>query len=292
MISVFKKEFTSYFSGLFGWTLLAWMTLSIGLMTLLMNLISTTVDLSYAVFYLADLLILFIPFVAAHTFTSENICRTAPWLRSLPISPLSVLVGKYLAAFSLLSIPTILLLILPVILANFGTVSFGTAYTLILGYILLSAALLAFCAWFATSVSRKLVAILGGIGVLLGVFLLSVIPTIISYFPVVSFVLFLLVFIGIGLLIALLRKNVLAGLLTAILPSILLTILFLISRELYASVLSGFFSFFDVFGRLKGFSGGRSDLPSVFFYLGLVTVFLAGISLLPHQNLQKRGDKQ
>ena len=148
MIAIFKKEFTSYFSGLFGWTLLSLMTLAIGLLTFFMNLVNTTVDLSYAILYLSNPLILFIPFVCAHTFTTERIQRTEPWLRSLPVSPIMVLLGKYLAALSLLSIPTILLLILPPILASFGTVSYGSAYTLIFGYFLLTACLLAICALF------------------------------------------------------------------------------------------------------------------------------------------------
>lgn len=292
MIAIFKKEFTSYFSGLFGWTLLSLMTFAIGLLTFFMNLVNTTVDLSYAILYLSNTLILFIPFVCAHTFTTERIQRTEPWLRSLPISPMAVLLGKYLAALSLLSIPTILLLILPPILASFGTVSYGSAYTLIFGYFLLTACLLAICALFSTLVSSKLVSILGGIGILLGILALSVVSSLLSVFPAVSLVLLVILFIAIGVLTVILRKKVLLGISVAILPTVLLAILFIAFRRFYQISLPTVFDFFNCFERLNDFSSGRLDLPSVLFYLGISAACLFLIPTLSAKNLWMGGRKK
>ncbi len=284
MISIFKKEFTSYFSGLFGWTILSLMTLSIGLLTLFMNLVNTTVDLSYAIIYLSNTLILFIPFVCACTFTAERFNRTSPWLRSLPVSPMSVLLGKYLAALSLLSIPTLLLLILPPILSSFGTVSYGSAYTMILGYFLLTACLLGICALFATLASGKLAAILGGIGILLGILAFSLISSLLSVLPALSLVLLTVLFIMAGVLIATLRKRILIGILTAV--------LFIAFRKFYQVSLPTFFDFFNCFDRLSGFSGGRFDLPTTIFYLSICALCILLIPTLSEKNIWMGGRKK
>lgn len=292
MIAIFKKEFTSYFSGLFGWTILSLMTLAIGILTLLMNLVNTTVELSYTILYLSDTLILFIPFVCAHTFTTERIRNTAPWLRSLPVSPMTVLLGKYLAALALLSIPTALLILLPPILANFGTVSYGSAYTIILGYFLLTACLLGICALFSSLASSKLASILGGIGILLDMLALSLVSSFLSVFPALSLVLLDVLFVTIGALILILCKKVLLGISVAILPTACLAVLFIAFRHFYQTSLPEIFDFVNCFDRLNGFSSGRIDLPAVLFYLGITVACLFLIPTLSAKNLWMGGRKK
>ena len=205
---------------------------------------------------------------------------------------MSVLLGKYLAALSLLSIPTLLLLILPPILSSFGTVSYGSAYTMILGYFLLTACLLGICALFATLASGKLAAILGGIGILLGILAFSLISSLLSVLPALSLVLLTVLFIMAGVLIATLRKRILIGILTAILPTALFAVLFIAFRKFYQVSLPTFFDFFNCFDRLSGFSGGRFDLPTTIFYLSICALCILLIPTLSEKNIWMGGRKK
>ena len=93
---------------------------------------------------------------------TENRHGNSLWLASLPTPTLQMRLGKYLAALTLLTIPTVFLMIYPPLLENYGTLSYGSAYTALLGYWLLNAALLAACSVIACCIKRVWVALLVG----------------------------------------------------------------------------------------------------------------------------------
>lgn len=62
---------------------------------------------------------------------------------SMGISPTSLTVGRFLAALTVFLIPTLELALLPPLLSALGSISYGNVYTSILGYVLLTALILA-----------------------------------------------------------------------------------------------------------------------------------------------------
>ena len=157
MIAIYRRELRGLFRGIMAWLLIAgWLMLG-SLFVVRQNLGGATSLFANAVLALSDYIVLGMPFLAARCFTKDQSNGTMLWLRSLPVSATGLFLGKYLAALTVFAIPTVFLAVFPMLLDNFGYLSYGSAYTALFGYFLLGASWLAICCWVA-SVCRRVCA--------------------------------------------------------------------------------------------------------------------------------------
>ena len=77
------------------------------------------------------------------SISEERRQHTDQLLYSLPLSMGKVVLGKYLAMLTVLLLPMALMCLYPLILSAFGTVNFASAYSGMIGFFLLGAALVA-----------------------------------------------------------------------------------------------------------------------------------------------------
>ncbi len=288
MTAIYRRELRGLFGGLLGWGLVALWLLLGGWFTLRYNLASASSDLAPVLQELNLFLILLAPFLAAHCFTRDNGNGTILWLRSLPVGSVGLTLGKYLAALTVFALPTAFYALFPPLLANYGTVSYGSAYTALTGYFLLGAAWLAVCCLISSRMRRFWVAVLVSALVGAAVYALALLETVFSVLPLVGFLICLAGCIALGIAVGVRCKRGLTGVLTGGIPSVLLTVSWL----LFPRWISKFVGYVALFSRFDGFCSGYFDLSAAVLYLSVVFLAVFFTVTFPLATFQKGGKKQ
>ena len=291
MMAFYKRELRSYFNGLLGWLVIAVLLLASGIYSAVTNLVGGTTDFSYIVRSMAEPVAVIVPLLAALTFTTENRHGNSLWLASLPTSALQMRLGKYLAALTLLTIPTVFLMIYPPLLENYGPLSYGAAYTALLGYWLMNAALLAVCSVIACCIKRVWVTLL--VGELLSLFLLtlfSLVVTVFVYLPIVAFLLCVCM-VAESVTVRCIKTKKKSPLIVGGGIAVALTVLYILCPTFYSVFLAKALSAVSLFERLDGFCAGRLDLPATVLYLSVCALSLFVLSVLPAKRYWKGDDR-
>ena len=285
MSSIFRREFRGLFLGGTGWFCLIALVFAAGVLTTVNNFLSLSSDASRMFPVLCDLLILICPLLAAFGVTYDAAKGNRLWLRSLPLSRWAILGGKYLSALALLGICAAWFALFPLLIGIFGSVSYGTAYTALLGWFLIAAATLAVCFLVAARVRNRLLAVIFGVLVCAVLYFLPLLAAVIAAFPWVGML--LLILVGAGTSLPRILRDVrakrvpLRGLLIFVPVCGAAVALFFAVRSFYTEVLTEALDFLSVFARLDGFRDGHLDVTGVVFLVSVTAVCLWGAVLLP-----------
>ena len=180
MFAVYKREFRAYMNNVYGWLFMAVLLLFAGFMMFLENLVVGAPNIEYALLDSKYVLLLMIPILCMRSMAEDRRNKTDMFYLSLPMRSSSVVLGKYFALLTVYAIPCAVLAVYPVILGMFGEVHFLSAYSALLFFFLLGAALIAVCQ-FTSALTDNLVvaAVLGVLSMLIlwGLsFLKSIVP--------------------------------------------------------------------------------------------------------------------
>ncbi len=177
MLSIFKKEFKSYFNSPIAYVMIG-LFIFISSILFYINLASLTAEYNQLnLSYMALILILIVPILTMKTLADERKGGTEVLLITSPTSLTSIVVGKYLAAFAVFLVMTAITFIYPIILSVLGEPSVSEIVGGYVGFILLGAAFIAFGV-FASSLTESQIisAIVSVVGLLFMWLLQSIAP--------------------------------------------------------------------------------------------------------------------
>lgn len=143
MKAIYERELRSYFTSMTGWLFCAFLLFFGGLYTNILNLSSGYAQFEYVLSSMSFAFLIVTPIITMRTVAEERRQKTDQLLYSLPITMTQVILGKYLALLTVLAVPTGVMAFYPVVLSQFGSVSYATAYSSLLGFFLMGAALVA-----------------------------------------------------------------------------------------------------------------------------------------------------
>ena len=228
MFAVYKREFKAYMSNVYGWLFMAVLLLFVGFMMFLENLVGGAPNIEYALLDSEYVLLLMIPILCMRSMAEDKRNKTDMFYLSLPMKTSAVVLGKYFALLTVYAIPCAVIAAYPVLLGMFGTVNFLGAYSALLYFFLLGAALIAVCQ-FLSSLTDNLVvaAVLGVLGSLV-LFALPILGYLLPDTAVLSLIGFLvlaLVVVGIAYLATRSLTVTLIAAAILIIPTVMLYIL-------------------------------------------------------------------
>ena len=157
MFAVYKKELKGYFHTIIGY-------MFIGLYLILFSLLFMRVFNSHSsrfenMFSYASFMLAFIiPILTMRSFAEERKTGTEQLILTSPSSITGIVIGKFLAATTVVVITTLFTMIYYVILDFFGTPSLNIALSTILGFILLSMSYITFGMFMSSLTENQIVA--------------------------------------------------------------------------------------------------------------------------------------
>ena len=139
MFSVYRKELKLYFRVKSTYIILTVLLAAIGVCTVIFAPIG---GVQFVPVYLAPITLALVPLVQIFADRRRRQTNFEDCYFAIGVSPVSITIGRFLATLTVFLIPVLELALLPTLLSLFGNVSFGSAYTSIFGYVLLTALLI------------------------------------------------------------------------------------------------------------------------------------------------------
>lgn len=155
MKAILKKELKSYFLSPIGYVVIGIFLLCFSVFFYLTALASGSVDLGGLYYYTALYgLIIIVPILTMRMFAEERKNGTEQLLLTAPISIFKIVIGKLLAALSVILITLLISFLFYFIVSFFGEPNIGSVLVAMLGFILISMAALSI-GMFASSLTEN-----------------------------------------------------------------------------------------------------------------------------------------
>jgi ABC-2 type transport system permease protein len=284
MAAIYKREMGAYFKGMFGYVVAGFLLIFIGICTAVYNLLGGYSKFEYALAALTIFYLVAIPFLTMRSFAEEQRHKTDQLLYSLPIPMVKVVLGKYLAMLTVLALPLAIMCFYPLILSMFGTVNFAGAYSGMVGFFLLGAALIALGMFVSTLTEN--VAVAAGMSFLC-IGIIYLIPSLAGLIPesaFSSFVCFTVAVLLIGLVFYFMTKNWTLTMVITVVLELILAICYYFWNNAFINLFPTVLEQLSLFDRLNNFYNEIFDISAVVYDLSFAAVFL----FLTTQALEKR----
>ena len=192
--------------------------------------------------------------------------------------------GKYLAMLTVLLLPMALMCLYPLILSAFGTVNFASAYSGMIGFFLLGAALVALGMFVSSLTESQAVAAGLSFVCILVVYLMNALASFIPATAFGSFAALTVVVLLVALILYLMTKNFTITAVVAVVLELILAVCYALWNDAFLNLFPNILSQLSLFDRLTNFLNGMFDLTAVVYDLSFAAVFL----FLTTQSLEKR----
>lgn len=274
MIAVFKRELNAYFKGIMGYLISAFLLIFTGIYTMAYNLSGYYSNFEYVVSSISFIYLIAVPVLTMRSVAEEKRSKTDQLLYSLPVSMTDVVVGKYLAMLVVLLFPVLIMSAYPVILSEFGNVSFRMAYGSIIAYFMLGASLLSIGLFISSVTESQVASAVITLVAMLFLYFMSSLASFVSTTAEASLIAILISVILFAFVVLMLTKNALIGIFTAGVGAVGVYLFYSMDKTAFSGLFPEIMKSLSVFDRFDTFIGGVFDLTAIVYYLSIITVFL------------------
>ena len=287
MAAIFKREVRSFFHGMMGYALTAFMLVSSAIYFVALNLGYGLTDFGYYTLYRTIFMMLFyIPVLTMRSLAEERHGRTDQLLLTSPVSVWGVVLGKFFALCAVFAVPCALDAVMILVLAALGATAAATAanFAALLCYFLLGCAAIAIGVWLSGMTENQIVAAVSGVAALLLAYMM---PSLRNLFTAGS-ALALALFTAIGAVLAVTAgirtRSFTLGCLSLAAWCVALTALFLMRSAWLTEAFSAVLSALCLFTPFEEFVNNSFSIPTLVYYITVTVLFL----FFTAQGLEKR----
>lgn len=274
MSALYKKELKSMFYEMTAPLFIAYVLLWNGIYTNLYNLANRIPKFEYAVAAASFISLLAVPILTMRSFAEERSRKTDQLLYFLPMRSSGVIAAKYLAMVTVFAIPCAVMTLYPLMLSMYGEISFAPAYTTLLAYFLLGAAVIAGCMFISSLTESQVIAAVLSVGVILLSYFMSSFSTMLSSTASHSFVGMLVIAALVALIIYTLTKNAFVGGGFFAIGAVVALIVYLVNSTLYEGLMSKLLAPLSMFTRIDTYVNGMFDICGIVYYLSVIGLFV------------------
>ena len=146
MFSIFKREFRAYFTSPLGYVFLAIFYAFSGLFFYIFSLSIGSTDISGVFLMMFIILMIFVPLLTMRLLSEDKKQKTDQLILTAPVSLLSIVMGKFLAAYAIFVIGVAVMPVYGFVMSTFTTISWlpiwgNTVGLLLIGGIFVSVGL-------------------------------------------------------------------------------------------------------------------------------------------------------
>lgn len=214
MLAIYKRELRSFFHGMMGYLLTAFLLAASGIYFLALNLGYGLTDFGYYTLYRTIfMLLLYFPVLAMRSLAEERHARTDQLLLTSPVSVWDIVVGKYLALCTVFALSCLADGIMIVVLWLLGgtTSACGANFAALLCYFLLGCAAIAVCEFCSGLTENQIIAAVMGFSALLLAYMMPSLRSMFNAGSAVALVVFTALSAGASLAVGLRTRSFTLG---------------------------------------------------------------------------------
>ena len=134
MTAIFKRELKSYLTSMVGYLFIFFVLVLTGIYFSAYQLSGGYSKFETTLSALTFVFLIGVPILSMRVLAEERKQKTDQLLLTAPVSVWDIVFGKYLALVAVFAIPVVIMCVYPLIMSKFGTISYASAYTGILGF--------------------------------------------------------------------------------------------------------------------------------------------------------------
>ena len=287
MTAIFKRELRSYFHGMLGYVLTAFLLASSGIYFLALNLGYGLTDFGYYTLYRTIfMLLLYIPVLTMRSLAEERRSRTDQLLLTSPVPVWGIVLGKFFAMCAVFALPCLMDGVMILILwALGGTVpALAANFAALLCYFLLGCAAIAIGEFLSGLTENPIIAAVAGFSVLLLAYMMPSLRSLFNAGSAVALAVFTAIAGAASLMAGLRTRSFILGCLTFAALCLGLTGLFLLQSAWLTEAFSAVLSVLCFFTPFEDFVNNSFSLPTLVYYLTVTGMFL----FFTAQSIEKR----
>jgi ABC-2 type transport system permease protein len=274
MLAIYKKELRSYFTSMIGYVFIAFFLVIIGIYFFVQNLYYGYANFEYTLSSITFIFVLLVPLLTMRLMAEENKQKTDQLLLTSPLKATSIVMGKYLAVFTVFILVMAITCAYPLIMSQYGTVSYATAYASILGFALLGGAYLAIGLFISSLTESQVVAAVISFIAFLFTVLMDGIASILPTDNKSAFVIFTAILLMVGLILYRMMHNLTVAIGVGIIGEIGLTVIYLLKPTLFDGSIVKVLGWLSVITRYDQFYYGIFEVSGVVYYLSITFLFI------------------
>lgn len=287
MTAIFKRELKSYFHGMMGYVLTAFLLATSGLYFLALDLGYGMTDFGYYTLYRTIfILLLYIPVLTMRSLAEERRSRTDQLLLTSPVSVWGIVLGKFFAMAVIFAIPCLVDAVMILILWGLGstTTALAANFAGLLCYFLLGCAAIAVCEFCSGLTENQIIAAVMGFSALLLAYMMPSLRSMFNAGSAVALVVFTALSAGASLALGLRTRSFTLGCFVFAALCAGLSALFLLRSTWLTEAFSAVLSALCLFAPFEEFVNNSFSIPTLVYYLTVTVLFL----FFTAQGIEKR----
>jgi len=274
MMAILKRELKSYFLTPIGYIYMGFFLLVAGVFFTFGNLITRS---SQYTGFLGGILFIYlfaVPLLTMRLFSEEKRQRTDQLLLTSPISIPEIVLGKFLAAFTVYLITLAITVMYALVVGIYGDLSFWETLGAYIGFIFLGASYIAVGVFVSAGTENQLTSALVSFFSLLMIWLIDPISNSLPVDLTTGIIFAALLVVALCGYIYLNTKNLYITVAVFLLGAIIIAASYFIDKVVFIGFMRKFFSWFSLNKRYENFSMGLLKVDSLVYYLSFTGLFL------------------
>lgn len=284
MTAIYKRELKSYMTSMIGYLFIFFVLILTGIYFSAYQLSAAYPKFEYTLSSLTFVFLIGVPILSMRVLAEERKQKTDQLLLTAPVTVLDIVLGKYLALVTVFAVPVMIMCTYPLIMSKFGTVSFGSAYTGILGFFLLGCANLAIGVFISSITESQVIAAVLTFVILFAFFMMNGISSFFSESSLSTCITFGLLILALAMILYTMIKNVMISVIAGALGELILVIIYLINSGFFEGGIQKVLDVFNLSGHFENFTNSIFDVTGIVYFLSVIAVCI----FLTVQSISKR----
>jgi ABC-2 type transport system permease protein len=274
MLAIYKKELRSYFTSMIGYVFIAIFLVIIGIYFVIQNLLYGVANLEQTLSSITFLVALLIPLLTMRLMAEENKQKTDQLLYTSPVNASSIVLGKFLAVFTIYGVVVLIVGTFPLIMKLYGSVPMASAYSGIMGFALLGAAYLSIGLFISSLTESQVVAAVITFIVFIFTILMDGIAGMLPSSNKAAVTIFAVLLVVVCAIIYLMVRNTTIAVGVGLLGGAALITVYYRKPTLLDGSVINVFGWVSVLNRYNSFAFGTLDVAAVVYYLSVTFLFI------------------
>jgi len=284
MTAVYKRELRSYLTSMIGYLFMFFILLLTGIYFSAYQLTSAYPKFEYTLSALTFVFLISVPILTMRVLAEERKQKTDQLLLTAPVSVEKIVLGKYLALVTIFAIPMLIVCLYPLLMSKFGTVSFGAAYTAILGFFLLGCANLAIGVFISSLTESQVIAAVLTFVFLFAFYMMNGISSFFSEGSLSTCITFGLLILAVAIVIYTMIKNFLISAVICVVGEIALGVIYVVNSSFFSGGIQKVLNVFNLSSHFDNFANSIFDVKGIVYFLSVIAVCM----FLTVQSIVKR----
>lgn len=173
MFAIFKRELKAYFTSPLGYVFLAIFYAFSGLFFYIFSLSVGSTDISSVFLMMFIVLMVFVPLLTMRLLPEDKKQKTDQLILTAPVSLLSIVMGKFLAAYAIFAIGVAVMPVYGFVMSTFATVSWLPIWGNTVGLLLLGGIFVSIGLFISSLTENQMIAAIGGFFINLMILLMN-----------------------------------------------------------------------------------------------------------------------